>query len=400
MKRLARLKAIRAVTLAACTSLVTSPLAASVARATSVPSATTPIEHVVVIFQENVSFDHYFGTYPNAQNNSGETPFKARPGTPTVNGLSGALLTANPNGVNPYRQSPGQAAMCDQDHGYTDEQAMFDSGMMDNFIKFTSDCSSPANPPLPPNQIMDYFDGNTVTAMWNYAQYFALNDNSYNTTFGPSTPGAINLVSGYTGGATQVVAPTGFDDIIAGSIIDDAQPAGDTCTTRDSATMGGTNIGNLLNNAGLTWGWFQGGFDLTITNPNGTTGCARTSTSEITLVTKSDYIPHHEPFQYYASTANPTHARPSSVAAIGTTDAANHQYDIHDFYDALKAGNLPRSLFSRRQAIRTAMPATRIRLMNRPLWSRRSTHWRSHHFGRAPRLLSRMTTRTASTIIR
>src|SRR5579859_3669235 len=32
---------------------------------------TTPIKHLVVIFQENISFDHYFGTYPNAQNNPG-----------------------------------------------------------------------------------------------------------------------------------------------------------------------------------------------------------------------------------------------------------------------------------------------------------------------------------------
>ena len=43
--------------------------------------AATPIKHVVVIFQENVSFDHYFGTYPNAANTDGQT-FHAAPGTP------------------------------------------------------------------------------------------------------------------------------------------------------------------------------------------------------------------------------------------------------------------------------------------------------------------------------
>jgi len=53
----------------------------------------TPIEHLVVIFQENVSFDHYFATYPNATNPHGEPAFHARPNTPNVNGLSGALLT-------------------------------------------------------------------------------------------------------------------------------------------------------------------------------------------------------------------------------------------------------------------------------------------------------------------
>src|ERR1700684_4205875 len=60
----------------------------------------TPIQHLVIIFQENVSFDHYFGTYPNATNPSGEPPFTAANGTPEVNGIIGTLTTANRN-VNP-----------------------------------------------------------------------------------------------------------------------------------------------------------------------------------------------------------------------------------------------------------------------------------------------------------
>jgi hypothetical protein len=56
----------------------------------------TPIHHLVVIFQENVSFDHYFGTYPHAANIDGQ-PFTALPGTPTVDGLTPELLTNNPN---------------------------------------------------------------------------------------------------------------------------------------------------------------------------------------------------------------------------------------------------------------------------------------------------------------
>src|SRR5205807_6886138 len=63
----------------------------------------SPIKHLVVIFQENVSVDHYFGTYPKAANTSGE-PCQAL-GTTKVNGLantpgaggSGTLLTNNPN---------------------------------------------------------------------------------------------------------------------------------------------------------------------------------------------------------------------------------------------------------------------------------------------------------------
>ena len=68
--------------------------------------ATTPITHLVIIFQENISFDHYFGTYPNALNPSGgsstvpEPKFFPAPGTPTVNGFNPALLNNNPN-LNP-----------------------------------------------------------------------------------------------------------------------------------------------------------------------------------------------------------------------------------------------------------------------------------------------------------
>ena len=116
--------------------------------------------------------------------------------------------------------------------------------------------------------------------------------------------------------------------------------------------MAGKNIGDLLNEKNITWGSFMGGFDLTVVNPDGTTGCLRHTnpTAPGTPASTSvDYIPHHAWFQYYASTRNTTHARPSSVQAIGhslipntnTPDPANHQYDINDFYSALNANNLP-----------------------------------------------------------
>jgi phospholipase C len=194
---------------------------------------------------------------------------------------------------------------------------------------------------------MGYYDGNTVTALWNYAQHFAMNDNSYGSTFGPSTPGAINLVSGQTNGVTGNINGTGsVTDGGNGTTTDigDADPIGDVCstTTGELFSFTGQNIGDLLNAAGVTWGFFTQGFDLTVTNANGTTGCARSTTSTVTATKKADYIPHHEPFQYYKSTANPTHARPTSVATVGYSgDPANHQYDVHDFYDAVNAGNFP-----------------------------------------------------------
>jgi len=128
------------------------------------------------------------------------------------------------------------------------------------------------------------------------------------------------------------------------TIMGDADPVGDTCSsTTKNVAMQGTNVGDLLNAAGVSWGFFQGGFDLTITNSNGTTGCARSTLSAVTGVTESDYIPHHQPFQYYASTQNLAHTRPTSVKTIGTPNdsVAHNQYDIHDFFDAINAGNFP-----------------------------------------------------------
>lgn len=348
----------------------------------------TPIKHVVVIFQENVSFDHYFGTYPKAANPPGEPAFVAATSTPAVNTLATPLdvtnkfallngvnlLTNNPtlsntangaNAINPFRLDLTQAATADQNHDYDAEQKAFDGGKMDLFPSTVGIADSAApqflTPPLnTPGIVMGYYDGNTVTALWNYAQRFAMSDNSYGTTFGPSTVGAVNLVSGQTNGviATNATA-SGSGSNIDGelsndgnggiTITGDPQPLGDVCSTRDAVTLSGINIGDLLNAANVSWGFFEGGFDLTVINPNGTTGCNRTTTSSVTNVVKVDYIPHHQPFQYYKSTQNLTHARPGSVAAIGKTyeadgktpDPANHQYDIHDFFDAVSAGNFP-----------------------------------------------------------
>ncbi len=174
-----------------------------------------------------------------------------------------------------------------------------------------------------------------------------MSDNSYGTNYGPSTDGAINLVSGQTNGAINNSNGTGalIEDGAGGMTdVSDADPAGDMCstTTGETFSMSGTNIGDLLTAAGVTWGFFEGGFDLTQTNPNGSTGCSRSTTSLITNSKKADYIPHHQPFQYYKSTANPAHTRPTSVAMIGKPgDAANHQYDLNDFYAAVNAGNFP-----------------------------------------------------------
>jgi phospholipase C len=125
---------------------------------------------------------------------------------------------------------------------------------------------------------------------------------------------------------------------------------GDGRSAASTLTMGGPNIGTELDSANMTWGWFEGGFDNGYVPGHGTTPpttaqiCAESHTN-VGGNSVVDYIPHHEPFEYYASTANPMHLPPTSVAMIGHQDQANHQYDMADFWAAANSGHLPQVSF-------------------------------------------------------
>jgi phospholipase C len=320
----------------------------------------TPIKHLVVLFDENVSFDHYFGTYPYAANSDG-TPFYAKPGTQKVNGLytkitkegpAGPLLTANPNEYNPQRLTHSQALTCDQNHGYTAEQEAENSGQMDQFVQDTEqdDCSTTGEYYGPPGIVMDYYDGNTVTGLWNYAQNYAMSDNNWDTTFGPSTEGAIDVTSGLSSDS-HAVTPSGQPTTDSGAITSDGTTYGDIdpyydecsdsnhTSSNPEGVMTGENIGDLLNAKHITWGWFQGGFAPTSHNSGGAVCGAQSENIDGTAL--NEYTPHWNPFQFNATTANPDHLPPTSESAIGYTDRANHQYNLPDFYQTLKDGNMP-----------------------------------------------------------
>jgi phospholipase C len=365
-----------------CSKLLTAAVAACIAAAgglslpavanqDSTSSTKTPIKHVVVIFGENESFDHYFGTYPNAKN-SEQPVFKALPDTPSVNGLTQALLTHNVNLAAPKRLGREDAYTCSMNHDYTAEQKANDGGLMDKFVQATAatgeGCASDGS------TVMDYYDGNTVTALWNYAQHYAMNDNSYGTNFGPSTVGAVNEVSGMTGnahlaltfakGKVATFSPVTLTGDPDPALDDCGADAGGTATGKATVEMQGRNIGDILNLKGVTWGWFEGGFKAAtpaVLNADGSTKTPATCPSSHTghqvgsyvvpnptinfttdiHIPVLDYSPHHQPFQYYVSTRNPHHLPPKNVAEIGHNGQANHQYDISDFYTALNAGNLP-----------------------------------------------------------
>jgi len=304
------------------------------------------IKHLVVIIQENVTFDHYFATYPHAANPPGDPVFNALPRTPSVNGLNAGLLISNPNSFQPFRLDRSRQLTCSSAPGYTAEQNAFHAGLMDKFPESTGQISI-TNPPcdfgLGKNIVMGYYDGNTVTALWNYAQHFAMSDNFYGSTVGQSAPGHINLISGQTHGIIVTRTASDTDSIVVeGTMSGPGGPAFDDCAQGSGTlvAMTGTNVGNLLNAKGLTWGYFSGGFTPTLRNSDGTAICGASHTG-ITGIPATDYQPNHQPFQKYSSTANPHHLAPSSVAMVGHTDQANHQYDLTDFWNAASTGNLP-----------------------------------------------------------
>jgi phospholipase C len=162
----------------------------------------------------------------------------------------------------------------------------------------------------------------------------------------------LNLVAGntYEGTITNGLSAAGniANGAPAGAVVGDPDPSGDTCSnpTRTQITMSGQNVGDLLNRVGVTWGSFMGGF----------TNCKAVSTGTTGLTT-ADYVPHHAFFQYWKTTLNANHTPRSSVAMIGHAgDAANHEYDINDFFDALEAHNLPAVSFLKARAIQDGHP--------------------------------------------
>jgi phospholipase C len=343
-------------------------------------STATPIKHVIVIFDENISFDHYFATYPHATNPRGEPAFHAQDDTPRANNLlSGGLLTENPNSTQPFRMDTGVLSVtCDQNHSYTPEQQALDHGLVDKFPESTGSGGPGCNDyGKGTGVVMGYFDGNTVTAMWNYAQHYAMSDNSYGTMFGPSAVGALNLIAGTTATATLFpTKPNGAAASAAGNIangsntgpvIGDPRPAGDECVltnpglqTTTMVSLVGPNVGDLLNAKNITWGWFQGGFAPTGFNAKGQAICAAHHAGlagDDAVETVGDYIPHHEPFQYYSSTQNLHHVQPSNAALIGTSaDGANHQYDLSSFWLALGEDRLPAVTYLKAAAYQDGHP--------------------------------------------
>ena len=183
------------------------------------------------------------------------------------------------------------------------------------------------------------------------------------------------------------------------TLIDRAQPYYDDCSTRDAASLSGRNIGDNLNAAGLSWGWFQGGFRPSTSFATATGGAQPTST----------FIPNQFKGKFAVKPAsdqglcNTVHPVGVAVGGIGGTgagakvpqfDKANHQYDMSDFgarslarspTSIYRRTTCPQSASSRRPGIRTGTPTIPTRSTSSSSLPTRSTRCSTRWTGQAPR---------------
>jgi len=138
-----------------------------------------PIEHVIVLYEENRSFDHYFGTYPG------------------VNGLNGSIALPVAHGsnvtVSPFHIPTTSTG--DLSHAHSTALVAYDGGKMDGFVYAEGS-----------NLTMGYYDYRDVPYYWDYASRFVLMNNFFTSELGPSLPNHLYLIAGQSGGLYENAA--------------------------------------------------------------------------------------------------------------------------------------------------------------------------------------------------
>lgn len=331
------------------------------------------IKYVFVIYQENRSFDSYFGTFPGA-NGLYSQAASATPGfvQPIVN-TDGTTGT-----ISPFRIGPAQYAADtdDVDHSHARTVAKMDvknrTAMMDQFAVTEELKYSPTgNPSLQAKQMgeltMAYEDCDTVPLLWAYANRFALYDNIFESMTGPSTPGNLSIIGAQAGQTQWALHPNNTTATVPLLVDDDpfwGSPSDKTANplpvnptdypgyvTASNLTFATLPLSMLLSSAGevtatdptaatdlvdvlddvaflgkltqpaVAFGWYEEGFDKESTD---TAGPATADGSH------ASYITHHNGPQYFGYVAN-TPALRAELHGLG------------DFYTAIENNSLPKS---------------------------------------------------------
>jgi len=140
-----------------------------------------PVEHIVIIFQENRTFDHYFGTFPGANGIPEGAALPVAPGSSqriTPFHLTTTSWTGNP--------------VTDLSHAHKVAEVAYDGGKMDGFV-YAEDS----------NLTMGYYDNRDIPQYWELASKFVLMDNFFSSEMGPSLPNHLYLIAGQSGGLLE-----------------------------------------------------------------------------------------------------------------------------------------------------------------------------------------------------
>jgi len=181
---------IAAMLLASC-----APAAPALASASSDPTGIHKIQHVVVIMQENRSFDSYFGTYPGAD------------GIPMSNGVPSVCVPdpLRKTCIKPFHDTNDKNN--GGPHGAVNASADIDGGKMDGFIQqaeksIAGACKTPNDPNCSLNNtspdVMGYHTASEIPNYWAYAQQFVLQDHMFEPNASWSLPEHLFMVSGWS----------------------------------------------------------------------------------------------------------------------------------------------------------------------------------------------------------
>jgi phospholipase C len=206
--------------------------------ALAIGSGIHKIKHVVIIMQENRSFDSYFGTYPGADG------IPTKDGKPTVCVPDPRAHTC----VRPYHDPSDENS--GSEHLFADAQHDIDGGKMDGFITTSEEAAnrgcypvSPTCATSAPSDVMGYHDASDLPNYWAYARNFVLQDHMFAPVSSYSLPTHLAMVSGWSATCSSPTDPM--------SCVNDPQqiPAG-------SGAYAWTDITYLLHEHHVSWKYY------------------------------------------------------------------------------------------------------------------------------------------------
>ena len=301
------------------------------------------INHVVVIYLENHSFDNLYGSFPGAngleyapeskiiQVDSNGKPYTFLPAITQ----SSAFPTNLPNHFFDIDQYiPNDMITPDVLHRYYQEQMQIDGGKMDKYALYNSNSEGLSQ---------GYYTTNLIP-MLDIAQNYTLCDNFFHSAFGGSFLNHMWLIA-----AASPVFPNAPSSIVAvlgsnGQVITDGQVTPDGYVVNTSYTVNNPHpstapantlvpnqtlptIGDRLSGKNVSWAWYSGGWDSALAGHPDVT-----------------FQFHHQPFAYFANYAD------------GTKAKADHLKDEKEFIAAAKAGTLPSVSFVKPLGINNEHP--------------------------------------------